>query len=389
MASKDMRNISKARKHLRFQVSSHERRLTETQDMLQISRDVLRLQEIARSSLRSVEALSRHAYMNSTLEPIQKLQGMQEIARMANNRFYLPEITNAIHLLGQFENTALSNVLARYQMSPSHIHNSFEAVRNSWLDIEHELQSLDGFVALMGIGHALNTMGPFDTHLTDALRIDLGDWRDDIIWPLSLFVDPAVRTSFYEDRGLNPNLTAFPADSFEELVVSSGIREPWAPDVNKSPFDHEQDDADLEVAFQRTNEAHDLLQRFETKLREFLEERMNEKVGTNWIKHRVPGETRKRWLEKQQKAKDNGESGWPLIAYADFSDYIVIIVRNDNWQEVFKDVFVRKTSVQESFQRLIPIRTGTMHSRVITQDDELLLFVEARRILEAIRKSRV
>ena len=40
--------------------------------------------------------------------------------------------------------------------------------------------------------------------------------------------------------------------------------------------------------------------------------------------------------------------------------------------------------MQESFQRLYPIRICTMHARLITQDDELYPYVEIKRILAAI-----
>jgi hypothetical protein len=38
----------------------------------------------------------------------------------------------------------------------------------------------------------------------------------------------------------------------------------------------------------------------------------------------------------------------PLIAYADFSDYLPIIERGDNWNRIFKAVFNRRTDVQQS-----------------------------------------
>jgi hypothetical protein len=40
---------------------------------------------------------------------------------------------------------------------------------------------------------------------------------------------------------------------------------------------------------------------------------------------------------------------------------------------VFERVFDRRENVQESFERLFPIRILTMHSRFITLDDELYL----------------
>jgi hypothetical protein len=98
----------------------------------------------------------------------------------------------------------------------------------------------------------------------------------------------------------------------------------------------------------------------------------------------VPESIRKRWEEKRQTAQETGEAEWPLIAYADFTDYVAIITRKDNWDGVFSSIFKRQTFVQESFQRLYPIRICTMHARIITQDDELYLFVETKRLLKAI-----
>ncbi len=90
------------------------------------------------------------------------------------------------------------------------------------------------------------------------------------------------------------------------------------------------------------------------------------------------------WESKRAEALAKGEPEQPLIAYADFSDYIKIIERRDNWTRVFKAVFGRPEDVRESFVRLFPIRICTMHARIITLDDELLLRVAIRRVLRAI-----
>ncbi|MCK1744298.1 hypothetical protein IVA80_26620 [Bradyrhizobium sp. 139] len=73
-----------------------------------------------------------------------------------------------------------------------------------------------------------------------------------------------------------------------------------------------------------------------------------------------------------------------LSLMRDFAHYLPIIVRRDNWEAVFAAVFRRQESVTESFQRLYPLRVATMHARLITQDDELYLYVEAKRLLSAI-----
>lgn len=86
------------------------------------------------------------------------------------------------------------------------------------------------------------------------------------------------------------------------------------------------------------------------------------------------------------QAVKGGQPEQPLIDYADFADYRQIIERKDNWNTVFKPVFGRAEDVRESFQRLFPVRIATMHARIVTQDDELLLVVETKRVLKAIRR---
>jgi hypothetical protein len=111
---------------------------------------------------------------------------------------------------------------------------------------------------------------------------------------------------------------------------------------------------------------------------------MTERYGDRWEKHRVPGEKRKQWEEKRASGLGKGETEQRLLWYADFADYVDIIVRRDNWGEVFKAIFRNETDIRVSFQRLQPIRIPVMHARPITQDDLLLLGVEAQRILRAI-----
>ena len=83
------------------------------------------------------------------------------------------------------------------------------------------------------LGHALYTMPVFDLHLTETLRLDLGDWRQEIVWPSEIYDDVLTRTSFYEERGLNSDLTAFPTAAFHESIELAGLSE---PDESPIPF---------------------------------------------------------------------------------------------------------------------------------------------------------
>ena len=147
------------------------------------------------------------------------------------------------------------------------------------------------------------------------------------------------------------------------------------------------DDADEEEGLRRTNIAHDWLLRLETQLRRFIDEKMIEAFGKDWPKHRLPNGVYEMWQEKERKARQEDSRDRPLIAYADFTDYELVICKHDNWREVFAPFFGRRESVLESFQRLYPVRLDTMHARPITLDDELLLRVETKRLVRVMIRS--
>lgn len=148
--------------------------------------------------------------------------------------------------------------------------------------------------------------------------------------------------------------------------------------------DEDEDNADGDASFDRAARAFVRLRRFEVELRKFIVRAMSSAFGDDWMR-RLPPDMSDSWRTKREKAIRAGELENDPIEYADFSDYKAIIERSDNWRAVFKPIFRRSEDVRESFQRLFPIRIATMHARVITLDDELLLRVETARVLKAIR----
>jgi hypothetical protein len=265
------------------------------------------------------------------------------------------------------------------------LQQAMEAMRQPWLNAANLAQSFEGFAELQSVGQALRALPPFDERLADRLRTGLGDWQAPLCFATVDLVDPLSRTEIYLARGLDPALTAFPAAAFLEGTGIAGLRQAPPPVAARyGRGEAETTVGDDEAGFSRTNAAHDRLLRFETQLRRFIDERMSAAFGPKWTRQRVPGPMWTQWEEKRQRAREAGEPEWPLIAYADFADYVTIITRKDNWDTVFSAIFGRPMLVQESFQRLFPIRVCTMHARLITQDDELYLLVETMRLLRAM-----
>jgi hypothetical protein len=190
---------------------------------------------------------------------------------------------------------------------------------------------------------------------------------------LDAWKDPTLRSGFYLERGFDPALTDFTRMAFTETVEVAGL----AP----SPSVTSDDDTD---GLTRSREAFARLQNLECAIRRFIVRVMEAAFGAMWMERQLPTGMLDGWIAKRDKAMNDGQPAEPLINYADFTEYKAIIERRDNWSSVFKPVFGRPEDIRESFQRMFPLRIATMHARLITSDDELLLMVETRRILRAI-----
>ena len=380
----DFKEYMDALRHRLEELSAPARILEQNSGIHQLVEQANHSRELVRTVFSPVQELWQSGFFDAAALSASETQRMLDTVATIEKRFYLPEIAEIPKLFLEFKNSNVTNVIKRYEERTSELQRAMESMCTPWLDVENRLDSIAGFVKLQDIGQVLRTMPAFDTVPTDALRERLGDWRDRISWPDDIFTDPFARSSFYVERGLDSTLTAFLPEAFEESISIAGLKGPL-PLLQDYNFQSEVEEDEEESAFKRNNEAHDRFQRFEFQLRRFIDEKMRMEFGEDWIKHQVPGDIREQWLEKQQKARDNGEPESSLITYADFTDYVTIIIRKDNWEKVFKPIFKRQTFVQESFQRLYPSRLCTMHARPITQDDELYLYVETTRILDAVR----
>jgi len=350
---------------------------------------------------RSIEAADRtRTLMRAYLGPIQDLRrsiqldpellaaatglrGLGKLGLWVKEQFLLPELSDTRRLLEAMEAGGTAMALSCSRGDMSRLRQVIEAMTTPWLDSQNQLRSLRGLHGLQQIGHDLRTTPVCDSGSAERSRDYLAAWRRSDALPSAIITDAVERSAFYVERGLDPDLTYYPTNAFDQAITNAGVKRAPPPFIRAyaRPDDIRGEE---EAGLERTNAAHDRLQRFESRLRAFIDQRMTATVGENWMKHRVGGDMCREWKEKRARALAEGESERPLIVYADFTDYMTLIVRKDNWDQVFAPVFRRKSLVQESLQRLYPIRNRTMHARIITQDDELYLHAETTRILSAM-----
>ena len=207
-------------------------------------------------------------------------------------------------------------------------------------------RSVGSFAALHSIDQVLATKSPYDDQVSDAWRTRLGDWRELVTLPANTTTDSGIRLNFYAERGVDPKLTGFPRATFIETLKATGLRNerPTLVEIYGAPLPPADCDED-EESFNRTNMAHDWLQRFETQLRRFIDDLMTKEFGPEWPKHNLPNNLYEDWQDKKAKAERAGASARPLIAYADFTHYELVICNRKNWN-VFANFFGRTESIR-------------------------------------------
>ena len=333
-----------------------------------------------------VADLKNLGFFEAPKDYLQELGINQEILSSFNARFCLPDLTETARIESIFRASEGAKAFAALAAPSLNVQRAMESMRSPWMEIANPTASASAFAAIQEMGSALSRVRAYDADLSSALRLELGDWRQPVDWPVAIFVDLEARSTFYASLGVNTALTNMPTPAFRETL---GIANLWAPppvliERYKGNGLEEPEDGE-EAGFARTNEAHNRLQRLESQLRKFIDDLMTLEAGPNWPKHRLNPAILAKWREKKERAQRHTDTDLPLIAYADFRDYEQVICRKDNWK-IFEVYFERPEGIRESFQRLYPVRIDTMHSRLITQDDELFLLVECKRLMGAMSK---
>ncbi|MBX8493786.1 Swt1 family HEPN domain-containing protein [Pseudomonas cichorii] len=289
------------------------------------------------------------------------------------HQFRLPKILE----LSDIAKTAFETSLARTVFSSAEPLQAVMASMSSpWLLTGYSETSAKALCNILAIGKGIDGPHTFQHSFTESLRQSLGDWRDSFTPDVETLKNPAERIRLYLERGFDSELTDFTPEAFDEGLRAAGL------DISYP----EQASNDCEADCTRSSVAFNCLWQLEVAIRRYIERVMLEKCGPKWMKQRIPQKLLESWIAKRDKAVNAGQAGCPLIDYADFTEYSMIIERNDNWQDIFQVTFGRREDIRESFQRLFPVRIATMHARIITLDDELMLRVESKRILNAISR---
>ena len=191
--------------------------------------DANRTHTLMRAALGPVEGLRRSLQINTLLSVATELQVIRKFGVEIERQFHLPQLSVTTKLLQELEMDGPARAVAHYRDYTSQLRRAIESMTTPWLNTQNQLQSLAGFVGLQQIGHVLRTMSFFDVELAEQLRPQLGDWQARIDWPTEIFTDPLARSDFYVERGLDPDLTDFPASAIDQAIRLRASNAPLHP----------------------------------------------------------------------------------------------------------------------------------------------------------------
>jgi hypothetical protein len=147
-----------------------------------------------------------------------------------------------------------------------------------------------------------------------------------------------------------------------------------------------ENDREVLISVVEMSAAYRLLHCFEVRLREVVTGLMEARFGADWFRTRVSPNIVALWEEKKATAERKGFCTSRLIDYADFSEYLGIIVRRSNWRDVFQPIFGNQKDTEVSFERLQPLRIETMHNRPLSRADAAVLATEVHRLLRKLAR---
>lgn len=333
-------------------------------------------------ALLQLEEARRLGLLDSTEEIQRSLSKAMAASKTFEDQFRLPPESELLRLAR--ESLAATDLARRYFTGQERLQEAMARMHSPWIQVDHAQTSAKAFADLVGIGRGLALAAPYDAAFVDALRVSLGDWRDTLVQQPMDLVDPIARLGLYRTRGFDPGLTDFTSSAFRESLDITGlaITAPHAmPSSTSAATDNDaptRDDCDAAL------KAFGALRSFEIAVRKFIVQRLQAAFGANWMKRGLPADVLANCEERKKRGQAVGDEDLPLMDYADFTDYIKVIDRSDNWRLVFQAVFSRREDVKESFQRLGPVRIATMHSRMVLKEDQLMLGLETKRVLKAI-----
>ena len=199
----------------------------------------------------------------------------------------------------------------------------------------------------------------------EALRGLMGNWHTSPDLPRSFWTDRRVRERGYRKAEVDPGLIVVPPPATVEILVESGYAGGASDETGAVAF---FSFGGVSVSIRSNDaeqDAYRAIRAFERGIRVFISAKLQRLAGPKWFKQRVSAEHFKKASETREAALRAGETEGPLIDYTELGELRGIVLRKDNWEELFEPVFVNRETFERDMLTLITLRRPTAHSRIV------------------------
>ncbi|MFM6831476.1 MAG: Swt1 family HEPN domain-containing protein [Novosphingobium sp.] len=213
---------------------------------------------------------------------------------------------------------------------------------------------------------AIDVLGPGAGGSQAAYTALLGGYSTPAMLDRPYWRDPRERARYYRDQDVDDGLIDADNAATVQVLIESGVVEGRRTRAGTMTAAVEAGPVKLRIMASRPKMgAFGAIDAFENALRAFVSAKLEAVAGPNWFKQRVPGDITTRAKERRHEAIRAGEPQLSLIHYTDLGDLIGVIMRKDNWGEIFEMVFDRAEWLKVDLERLNTHRRPIMHSRPI------------------------
>ncbi|MER9751661.1 hypothetical protein [Mesorhizobium sp. M0140] len=229
---------------------------------------------------------------------------------------------------------------------------------------------------------AIDVLGPGAGGAQAAYAALLGGYSSTDMLDRPYWRDPRERARYYRDQDVDDGLIEADNAATVAVLIDSGVVEGRRTRAGTMTAVVEAGPVKLRIMASRPKMgAFGAIDAFENALRTFISAKLETLAGPNWFKQRVPGDVMSRAKERRREAMRTGEAQLPLIHYTDLGDLIGVILRKDNWGELFEAVFDRAEWLKVDLERLNANRRPTMHSRPVEPVQLCEIVFTIRRLL--------
>ncbi|WP_422346001.1 hypothetical protein [Parasphingorhabdus sp.] len=218
----------------------------------------------------------------------------------------------------------------------------------------------DKFAALAGIGDVYG-IGKLHSAMTRSI---LGGWHTNVDLPKPYWRDIDSRRDFYRDADVDEGLVEGDAETIMELGISCGVVS-GKIEEEKASWTFSIGSTIVSVSSPNiSGDTFNLVGSIELAIRRFIISKMEEKFGPRWFKQRVAGEIFAKAKKTREQALKGNEPNSPLIHFITLGELMEIILRKDNWSDIFEPVFRDRDWFKRDMGVLLLARNPNSHFRV-------------------------